>query len=386
MLFVRDYRNEGVRLTQPVLWTTVTIHRATPWGGSMTDASRIVPVMVRWDEPRPGLVRPVRLDPTGRDGPTRGQARNRRRWRRSSSGFYLPAHVGTDNVEQRILEASVVLRPFQAVTGWAALRWLGGAWFSGTDPGGARLPVDLLISTHDIRPQRGFVVCGEGAGQHDMLAVDGVRVTRPAWSVVFMMRYAPTVLAAVQALDMAAYSDLASVAEIAEVVGQQSSWTGVPQAREALSLGEENVWSPQETRLRLYWKAAFEEARPRPNLPLFDLAGRHIGTPDVIDVATGVAADYDGVVHLDREQRRSDRTRDEAFASHGIEMVRWLTGDRPTDFLSRLQRAYGAALRRTGPRSWTADPPAWWTSTSTVDARRALTADQRERWLRYRTA
>lgn len=342
--------------------------------------------MVRWEEPRPGLVRPARLDPTGRDGPTRGQARNRARFRRSSLGFYVPAEVDGSHVEQRILEASVVLGPPHAVTGWAALRWLGGTWFAGTDATGGRLPVDLLISTFDIRPQRGFVVCGEGVGQHAMLTVDGVRVTNAAWSVSFAMRYAPSLLSAVQVLDMAAYSDLASVAEVGEVIGGQSSWTGVPQARQALALGEENVWSPQETRLRLLWAAAVEGALLKANVALFDREGRHIGTPDVIDVAAGVAADYDGVVHLGREQRRSDRTRDEVFASHGVEMVRWMSGDRPGDFVARLWRAYRSAARRTGSRSWTADPPTWWTPTSTVEARRALSADQRDRWLRYRTA
>lgn len=331
-------------------------------------------------------MRPVRLDPTGRDGPTRGQARNPKRWRRSSFGYYVPAWVDADNVEQRILEASVVLRPFQAVTGWAALRWLGGTWFSGVDAGGGRRPVDLLISTHDIDPQPGFVVCGEGTSQDNMVWAGGVRVTVPAWSVTFMMRYASGLHEAVEALDMAAYSDLVSVAEVAEMVGHQAAWTGVPQARSALGLGDENAWSPREVRLRLLWAAAVEGVRLRSNLPLFDRAGRHLGTPDVVDVAAGVAADYDGVVHLGREQRRSDRTRDELFALHGIEMVRWLSGDRPGDFLTRLHRAYARAARRTGRRAWTADPPSWWVSTSTVAARRALSDHQRARLLRYRIA
>lgn len=331
-------------------------------------------------------MRPVRLDPTGRDGPTRGQARNPKRWRRSSFGYYVPAWVDADNVEQRILEASVVLRPFQAVTGWAALRWLGGTWFSGVDAGGGRRPVDLLISTHDIDPQPGFVVCGEGTSQDNMVWVGGVRVTVPAWSVAFMMRYASGLHEAVEALDMAAYSDLASVAEVAEVVAHQSAWTGVPQARSAVALGDENAWSPREVRLRLLWAAAVEGVRLRSNLPLFDRAGRHLGTPDVVDVAAGVAADYDGVVHLGREQRRSDRTRDELFARHGIEVVRWLSGDRPGDFLARLHRAYARAGRRTDRRTWTADPPSWWVSTTTVAARRALSDHQRARLLRYRIA
>lgn len=340
--------------------------------------------MERWDEPRPGLARPVRLDPAGLKGPTRGQARNRAKYRRSSFGFYAPAWADETDVDQRILEASVVLPPSQAITGWAALRWLGGAWFAGTDARGESLPVDLLISTLDVKEQPGFVVCGEGTSPENMVTVDGVRVTVPAWSVAFMMRRAAGLHHAVAALDMAAYSDLASIAEVNEVIGHQSSWTGVPQAREALALGDENAWSPAEVRMRLAWNASVDGARPRSNLPIFDLQRQHLGTPDLIDVEAGVAADYDGIVHIGREQRRNDRNRDELFARHGIEMVRWMSGDRPGDFLARLHLAYKRAGRRTGPPAWTAEPPPWWTSTTTVDARRALTETQRARLLRYR--
>ena len=53
-----------------------------------------------------GLVRPVRVDPTGITGPTPHQARGPS-WRRTSHGFYVPAGTGSDLPEQRILEASV---------------------------------------------------------------------------------------------------------------------------------------------------------------------------------------------------------------------------------------------------------------------------------------
>lgn len=342
--------------------------------------------MVRWEEPRPGLVRPVCLDPTGRNGPTRGQARNRKKYRRTSFGFYTPAEIDADNVEQRILEAATVLPPTCAVTGWAALRWLHAWWFTGVDAGGNPLPVDLLISTVDVKEQPGFRVCGEGTGPDNITWVDGVPVTVPVWATAFMMRRVETLREAVVALDMASYSDLVSITEVAEVVDGQSSWTGVPQARDALALADENAWSPAESRMRLLWSTSIEGARPRGNLPVFDLHGRHLGTPDLLDVAAGVAADYDGVVHLPREQRRADRTRDEVFSEHGLEVVRWLSGDRPGDFLARLHRTLDRARRRTEPRRWTAEPPPWWTSTTTVAARRALSEEQRARLLRYRIA
>ena len=81
---------------------------------------------------RPGTVWPVGIDPWGTDGPTRGSARGPR-YRRTSHGLYVPADVER-TVEQRIVEAAALLHGWGGVTGWAALRWLGGYWFDGWQP------------------------------------------------------------------------------------------------------------------------------------------------------------------------------------------------------------------------------------------------------------
>ena len=65
----------------------------------------------------PGLVLPVRCGP---GGPSRKAARGPH-WRRTSHGFYVPASVTDDDVRQRIVEASVLVPPGGAITGWAAL-------------------------------------------------------------------------------------------------------------------------------------------------------------------------------------------------------------------------------------------------------------------------
>ncbi|QYJ03904.1 hypothetical protein KUV85_16520 [Nocardioides panacisoli] len=336
------------------------------------------------EAPHRGLVRPVRIDPTGADGPTRGQARGPR-WRQTSHGFYVPAAVDAANVDQRILEASVVVPTGCAITGWAALRWLGGVWFTG---GGARTkPVTILVGTQDIRPQPGIQPCGEGVSRHDIVVVDGIPVTVPAWSVVHSMRRSTDRREAVAALDMAAYSDLVSLAEASEVIGRQSGWTGVPQARWARDHGAENSWSPAETRMGLVWELDGGHPPPLHNQPLFDRTGRHIGTPDLVDPVAGVVGEYDGAHHLEPDQRVTDVNRDAAFRAHGLEAVTWLAGDPQGSFLRRLDAAY----RRAGAtgaqrRTWTIVPPAWWTSTATVEQRRALSAAERARFLRYRAA
>jgi len=331
------------------------------------------------------LVRPVRLDPNGLSGPTRGQARSRQ-WARSSHGYYVPSGVDRAGAEQRILEASVLVPRGGAVTGWAALCWQGGRWFTGKGPDGTPLPVPLLISTADIRPQSPIVVCGEGCGPAHVRVVDGVPVTDPVWTVAFLMRRAVDVRTAVMVFDMAAYSDLVSTAEVTERLGQQCSWTGIPQAREALALVSENAWSPQEVFMRLSWTIAGGRRMPETNVPLFDSLGQHIGTPDLLDRAAGVVGEYDGTHHLARDRRVGDIDREEVFRAHGLEIVRSTAGGSLDSFLTRLHGAYRRAGRRTGSRSWTADPPPGWISTRTVDQRRALSADLRGRLLRYRSA
>ncbi len=332
---------------------------------------------------RAGLVRPVRLDPLGITGPTRGQARGSS-WRRTSHGFYVPVDVDRANVEQRILEASVVVERRGAVTGWAALRWLGATWLSGTDSSGGSLPVPVLISTHNIRSQPGILLSGEGCSPGVITVVDGVRVTNACWSVAFAMRYAANLREAVILLEMAAYADLVSIDEATAQIGGQSSWTGVPLARRALPFAGENSWSPMESDTKVVWVVEGGFACPLQNQPIFDLHGRHIGTPDLLDPASGVIAQYNGADHLKKEQFVKDVEKDAKYRDHHLEVVIRTAGDRREDFLERLAAAYRRAGRRRTARTWTITPPPWWTSTTTVAQRRALTPEQRARLLRYR--
>ena len=327
-------------------------------------------------------MRPVRLDPDGLRGPTRGQARGSK-WRRTSHGFYVPATVSDDNVEQRILEASVVVPAHGAVTGWAALRWQGARWMSGVDGAGDRMPVPLLISSHNVEPQAGILPCGEGCAPDVIHVLDGVRVTNAVWSTSFAMRYADRLREAVIVLSMAAYADLVSISEVSALLAGQSGWTGVPLARKALPYVGENAWSPTEADTMMICLLA-DFPPMLQNRPVFDLAGRRIGTPDLIDPRAGVVVEYNGADHLEPDQYLTDIKKEERYRAHYLEVVVRSRGDRIDDFLGRLGSAYRRAGRRRGARTWTITPPPGWVLTSTVAQRRALTPDQRERFLRYR--
>jgi hypothetical protein len=325
----------------------------------------------------------VRVDPSGLVGPTRGQARGPR-WRRTSRGLYVPSEVEL-TPDQRVVEAAAVLRDDEAVTGWAALGWEHAAWFDGSTADGSLRDVSM-VTTRDRTAQPGLAVSQEFLDPDEIIHVDGVPITWAVRSVVFEMRYAATLGEAVIALDMACYSDVVSLAEVAAYVAALGPVTGIQQARDALKEADENSWSPQETRMRGAWTKRAGLARPLCNRPVFTLDGRHVGTPDLIDPVLGLVAQYNGADHISLAGTATDHKKDAAYRDLGIETVTMLVTDWADldDFIARLVAAARRARGRPGRPGWTVEPPRWWTPTDTVERRRALDARERERCLRYR--
>src|SRR4051812_32536718 len=335
----------------------------------------------------PGVVPPVRRDPLGITGPTKGQAAGPF-WRDSSWGLYVPAEVDAAVPEQRIVEAAAVLPPCGGVTGWAALRWGGARWFAGLSRDAGLLPVVLAVLHGEIRPQAGIVVTSERLPPRDRTVVDNLALTTHVRSVCFEMRYARSNREAVVILDMAMMHDLVSQQEVAAYVATLNGWIGVGKCRIALALANENSWSPMETRFRLIWVIDLEWASPLCNQPVFDLQGRHIGTPDLIDVEAGLVGEYEGELHLQGSRRGKDLQKEAAYRRVGLEYVAMVAADQrspETTIIPRLLEARGRArFEAESVRQWTVVPPAWWTLTTTVAARRALSERQRDRLLRYR--
>lgn len=321
------------------------------------------------------------------DGPTAWQARSGA-WRRSGWGLYVPATTPV-TPRQRVVEAAA-LWPQGVVTGWAALAWRQARWFDGSGANGS-LPVDIHI--------------GVGAGprrQQDVAAAtqesvppwaferrNGLRLALSIWAVAFAMRHASCVTEAVKVFDTAAYDDLVTIDELGrcteEVLGTR---TGVPQLRTALALVSENSWSPQEPFMRCVWHLEARRPMPLANRPVFDLTGRHVGTPDMIDLEAGVFGQYEGAaVHLVGAQRSTDIRQEASYRELGLEGVTMVAEDRSDtrSFISRLHQAYErAGRRRADERRWLREPPPWWVSTVTVEQRRALVGPQRDRLLGYR--
>lgn len=333
-----------------------------------------------------GAVLPVRTDPRGISGPTRRQAQGPA-WRRTSRGFHVPVHVEL-TPEQRILEAGHLVPAYGAVTGWAGLRWLGGAWFSGLESTGLTpRPVVLACARQRIRAQQGFELCQERFDPRETLLVDGLAVTTAVRSLCFEVRYATHPWAAVAAIDMAAYHDLVSLAEIAAYVDLHPSWTGIEQARSVTRLGDENAWSPPEVTMRLTWWLEAGLPRPLTNRPVFDLSGRHVATPDLLDPVAGVFGEYDGALHLAATRRTIDLRREADLRALGLEGVTMVAADLRdrSHFVMRLRQAYDrAADVPSQRRRFSLELPPGWPATQTVAQRRALSPELAARWLRHR--
>lgn len=332
---------------------------------------------------RPGIVSPRRIDPAGITGPTRGQARGPR-WTKVGPALYRPIDA-PDTVAQRIVDAVAGMPDGSAATGWAALFWSGAQWFPGTAADGSPLPVPVAVGDrHAKRRSEGVVVSEDWLFATDVTHVDGLPITVPARSVTYEARVADGEVAALRAIEMAAYDDLVSVAELMAYTTRLVSRPGKVQLEQALAVAEENSWSPMEIVMRRAWQRA-RGSRLLCNQPVFDLAGRHLVTPDVLDAEAGVAGEYNGSVHDTGPRRSTDLDRDELTRRLGIEVVTMMGGAGELNrFLNRLHGSYQRAAGTVGPRLWTIDQPEWWTDTSTVARRRALSTAERERWLRHR--
>lgn len=324
----------------------------------------------RWDPVAPapvGLVRPVRVDPKGITGPTPGQARGRK-WRQTSQGFYLPASVDDDLPEQRILEQSMRLPPCGAVTGWAACRLWGGAFFDGLESDGrTRLPVPLAVGPGgNIRRDARVRLAYDRLPAAQIRVRHGIRVVVVDWAVFDAMRQAGDVREAVVALDMAVAAGLTSISSVVAHLQHRGGATCIDLAREAVPLACAGSRSPNEVRLRLVWELDAGLPRPQVNCPIHDLSGRLLGIADLLDLEAGLVVEFDGADHRGIDRHSRDVAKDEAMRGCGLEVTRITGRDLRTPRLvvRRLLDARArAGFEPRETRRWVARPVDWESTT-----------------------
>jgi hypothetical protein len=262
---------------------------------------------------------------------------------------------------------------------------MGATWFEGQGRDGP-LPVPVALGDHrQVRPRPGVVLSEDWLFDDDVVMVDGLPVTVPERAVTYEVRRSRILPRAVRIIDMAAFDDLVDIEGLTVYTERLVARGGIRLLKRALDLANENAWSPPEVDMRTEWRGARRGVQLLCNHPIFDLSGRHLLTPDLFDAVHGVAGEYNGAVHDGVAPRRRDLDREEICRRHEIEVVSMMSTDNRdvSRFLGRLRAAYQRAEARSDPeRSWTVDQPDWWVDTSTVARRRALSPEQRARWLR----
>ena len=298
-----------------------------------------------------GLVIPAAVDPTGSSGPTRGQAQGPR-WRRTSPGLYVP--TATDSgVEQRILEQGVRLRA-GAVTGWAALRLLGGGYFDGVEVDGVTpLPVQVAAGADRLRSSQEVSVVRSAVDERDVVIRYGVRCLRPHPALFDEMRRTQDAREAVVAADMAAAARLLTIGGMRSYACGRSGDRDLWLVLEALAHAVDDSWSPMETRLRLIWVIDAVWERPLCNRGVLDSAGRLIGHPDLMDPRRCIIGEFNGADHRGRDRYRLDVEREDKFRRVGLERFTVVGGD--IDDVPLVLDKMAAARARAGvlPQLWT---------------------------------
>lgn len=289
-----------------------------------------------------GLVTPVRVGSDG--GPTPDSAGGPR-WRRTSHGLHVPVIVER-TVEQRIIEAAARLPDRGMVTGWAALRLAGAAYFEGR---GRAVPV-LLAHTSRIR-------------------APGVQVTRtrrvlPMPVITYGVPCAPTEHALFHELDRETDDRecivMVEMALLAGVVDRDLLRDRVAEARgvhsrvaEAVERATGEYRSPTEVRMALVWERDAGHPPALPNRAVLDRDGDRIAVVDLLDPEAGTYGEYDGDAHRSRARHRTDVDRAEKLKDVGLESFTVVAGD-PVDV--QVARMRGARRRAAwlpeAQRSW----------------------------------
>ncbi|GGF52770.1 hypothetical protein GCM10011519_28440 [Marmoricola endophyticus] len=127
-----------------------------------------------------------------------------------------------------------------------------------------------------------------------------------------------------------------------------------------------------ETRLRLVWRLVAGLPPLSVNAPVFDLDGRHLGTPDLLDVEAGLAVEHDGAEHHGGTRRLVDSRREDGLREAGLSYLTVLGAELHDHarLAERLRRARTRAMAARPSPCWTAEPPAGWVHLDSVASRR----------------
>jgi hypothetical protein len=324
-----------------------------------------MPFVPRLELP-PGLVLPRPVDPAGRTGPTVGQARGPH-WHRVGKNRYRPTVVDPP-AEQRIFDAVGQLPACGAVTGWAALRVHGAAYFDGrtSAPGRTRTLRPVLLAagrTTGHRAADGVRFSYEPLPPEQVTVGHGLRVTTPERALFDELRALTDPRQRLVAVEMALGARVLRLSEMKSFAQTHRRWRRSLVAITAVEEARLGARSPKEVELRQICEIDAGLPRLGINVPVFDLRENFLFEADLFAEERGLVIEYDGSDHGTTRQRARDAEREDLCARHGLGLTTVVGPDmeRPAMVVDRV----GAAWARAVPlppeqRRWTTEwPPGW---------------------------
>lgn len=287
-------------------------------------------------------------------------------WEQRAHGLWRPAGMAVGEADGRVTDAIGLMSHGCLLGGWASLRFQGNDAFDG---GGEELRPALVHCGAGTQMRRRAAVepCRATVWDHEVTSLEGVPVTTMARAVYDEMRLAPSLRAAVVALDSAVSgvrnTAHTSLRAVQQVVSSHRKTRGIVRAKRALLLGSERSASPLETRTRLVAQLDAGLEALLVNAPVFGPSGALLGVADLLDGQTGLVIECDGAHHRDAQNHSDDNVREERFERAGLVVVRATSLDhRDVPGLVRRIRLGHRDARLSLRRDWTLEQPSWFRS------------------------
>lgn len=276
------------------------------------------------------------------------------RWRQPFHGVHAPAVPDEADPIQRIQDAAALVPPGGALGGWAAGHLLGARDLDGRGRSGRDLEKVVIIvplSCHPA-PRPGVRFVRSALADDDLVEIDGIVVTA-ALRTCFDVARSSSVEEGLVGADIMCRQVGLEPADVQEYAEQHPRMRGLPVARTVLGLADRRSRSSGESRLRYIWVVEAGLPRPQCNPYVVDGTGAVVAMPDVLDVESGLAGEYDGAEHRSLRQHTADNAREEDLEGLGVAVVRATSLDVGPLRVRTVARILAGRERAAGQvRSW----------------------------------
>ena len=305
-------------------------------------------------------------------------------WAQPLRGVNRWAAGRADGPATRIAEVAAVLPAGAAISGWASLWQHGARDLDGygdlrvqrigtvppsraqADPpmgtrsrdgrtarrdGRVIVLAPILVCTGPaarMRPRRDIDISRRVLADDDVVVIGGVPFVKPAPALLDLMGRQPAD-EALASVDSALHSETVTLESVQAYLDEHPRLYGAPKIRRVLDLADGRARSRQESRFRWIWVVEAGLPRPEVNREICDGMGFTLGIPDLLDLDSAVAGEFDGADHRRPRQHTADNIREELFERHGLIVVRATNVDlttRRTELVRRLLAAHQDGLSR----------------------------------------